>query len=132
VIPFFHHPIYSYGHHGGSDNSSGGELERLFKFYGVRLVFQGHDHDYYYTQRGGITYVVSGGGGADNTRPIKSPITNPHDQFIDGDKFINNYNFSVCDVYPEWIEVKTYASTTDRPKEFALAHEFVIPLAKKE
>jgi hypothetical protein len=39
-------------------------LDSLFQKHGVKLVFQGHDHLYYRTVRSGITYVVTGGGGA--------------------------------------------------------------------
>lgn len=63
-IVYGHHPLYSSGEHGSS-----GELQRwlqpLFTQYGVALYLCGHDHDY--ERLGpiqGVTYVVSGGGGA--------------------------------------------------------------------
>ena len=40
-------------------------LEPIFLQYGVDLVFSGHDHYYYRTIRSGVTYVTTGGGGAD-------------------------------------------------------------------
>jgi 3',5'-cyclic AMP phosphodiesterase CpdA len=63
VVPFFHRAIFSVGNH-GSDIGLRNLLHPLFKRYGVRLVFQGHDHLYYRTIRDGITYIVTGGGGA--------------------------------------------------------------------
>src|SRR5580765_3067407 len=63
VIPFFHRALFSVGFH-GNDLFLQSLLHPLFKQYGVRLVFQGHDHLYYRTIRDGITYVVTGGGGA--------------------------------------------------------------------
>jgi 3',5'-cyclic AMP phosphodiesterase CpdA len=63
VIPFFHRALFSVGFH-GNDVFLQSLLHPLFKQYGVRLVFQGHDHLYYRTVRDGITYVVTGGGGA--------------------------------------------------------------------
>ncbi len=62
-IPFFHKAIYSVGRH-GCDFELQRILEPLFREAKVRLVFQGHDHLYYRTNRNGITYVVTGGGGA--------------------------------------------------------------------
>jgi acid phosphatase type 7 len=39
-------------------------LGPLFEHYGVNIVFSGHDHNYEHTiPIGGVTYVVSGGGG---------------------------------------------------------------------
>ena len=63
VIPFFHRALFSVGFH-GNDIFLQSLLHPLFRQYGVRLVFQGHDHLYYRTIRDGITYVVTGGGGA--------------------------------------------------------------------
>ncbi len=40
-------------------------LEPIFLQYGVDLVFSGHDHYYYRTIRNGITYLTTGGAGAD-------------------------------------------------------------------
>jgi acid phosphatase type 7 len=63
VVPFFHRALFSVGNH-GSDIGLRNLLHPLFQQYGVRLVFQGHDHLYYRTIRDGITYIVTGGGGA--------------------------------------------------------------------
>lgn len=67
---FFHVPLYSSGPH-GSNLSARAVLEPLFIQYGVALVFSGHDHDYERSVANGITYVVTGGGGA----PLYEPTT---------------------------------------------------------
>ncbi len=60
---FFHIPPYSSGPH-GSDARVIEALTPLFEWYGVDLVFNGHDHDYERSVVNGVTYIVSGGGGA--------------------------------------------------------------------
>lgn len=60
-IVVVHHPPYSAGYQGSSDEVRE-VLVPLFQRYGVQLVISGHDHDY---QRSvpidGVTYVVTGG-----------------------------------------------------------------------
>jgi len=64
-IVFFHHPLYSSGFHGSSMRWRH-DLQPLFEKEQVSLVFNGHDHDYERSKPiHGITYVVTGGGGAD-------------------------------------------------------------------
>jgi hypothetical protein len=63
TIVFFHHPLYSSGNHGNAT------LLRMiwkpiFEHFGVDIVFNGHDHDYERSVVNGITYIVTGGGGA--------------------------------------------------------------------
>ena len=62
-IVVFHHPPYTCGGHLGST-----AIQRLwvplFERYGVRLVLNGHDHNYQRFVQRGVTYVVHGGGGA--------------------------------------------------------------------
>jgi len=36
----------------------------IFEYFGVDIVFNGHDHDYERSVINNITYVVTGGGGA--------------------------------------------------------------------
>lgn len=60
---YLHRPPYSSSQH-GSDESIRRDLKPLFERYGVNVVFSGHDHDYERSVPiGGVTYVVSGGGG---------------------------------------------------------------------
>jgi len=60
---FFHIPPYSSGGHGGDLNVRQ-TLCPLFEQYGVTIVFSGHDHDYERSVANGVTYIVTGGGGA--------------------------------------------------------------------
>ncbi|MCL5103968.1 MAG: metallophosphoesterase family protein [Armatimonadetes bacterium] len=71
---FMHHPTYTSGTH-GSVNLSGVPKEApirtaqelfpdLARKYGIRAIFSGHDHAYERSVRDGVSYVVSGGGGA--------------------------------------------------------------------
>ena len=64
VVPFFHEAIFSVGNHASQNYALRAVLHPLFLKYGVKIVFQGHDHLYYRTMRDGITYIVTGGGGA--------------------------------------------------------------------
>ena len=62
VIVAMHHPAYSVGVHGSTEQVQTRWVP-LFEKYGVDLVLAGHDHDYQRTMPiNGVTYVVSGGG----------------------------------------------------------------------
>ena len=63
-VVFFHIPPYSSGSEHGSDMRVREALEPLFVRYGVDLVFNGHGHDYERSVANGVTYIVTGGGGA--------------------------------------------------------------------
>ena len=72
----------------------------VFKNYGVRVAFGGHDHNYYHTTRDGITYIVTGGGGA----PLYP--CNKERGVIDGDKYLSCHHFLVCDVNGDSIRIQ--------------------------
>ena len=91
IFVYFHEPPYSIGSH-GSNLDIRQTLCPLFVKYGVRAVFCGHDHIYYRTKRDGITYVVSGGGGA----PLYA--CDPNKGAIEGDKWESVHHILVCDV----------------------------------
>ena len=60
---FLHRPLYSSSRHGG-DEEIRADLAPVFSRHGVHVVFSGHDHAYERTLPvGGVTYVVTGGGG---------------------------------------------------------------------
>lgn len=71
-IVFFHHPPYSSGKVHGGDRLVRDLLVPIFEKYAVDIVFSGHEHNYERTCKlsggncfdRGITYVVTGGGGA--------------------------------------------------------------------
>jgi 3',5'-cyclic AMP phosphodiesterase CpdA len=64
---FMHKPAFDpseiYKDHVMSGRAVTEELERLFSKYKVDRVFAGHIHGYAKTERGGVIYSVSGGGG---------------------------------------------------------------------
>lgn len=91
IAVFFHVPPYSIGSH-GSDLDVRAALCPIFKKYGVTLVLNGHDHLYYRTFRDGITYVVSGGGGA----PVYPAF--PDTGAIKGDMWLAAHHIIVFDV----------------------------------
>jgi hypothetical protein len=123
VIPYFHIAVFSIGNH-GSKVTLQKHLHPLFLEHGVKLVFQGHDHNYYRTTRcnygdakkktgstkcasadlTGITYIVSGGGGAGLYEDKNKK------ERIEGDKFDMAYNYAVADVFPNEIVLTVYSS----------------------
>ncbi len=91
VIPFFHESAFSVGLH-GSNLDCQRILHPLFVKYGVKLVIAGHDHLYYRTKRDGVTYVVTGGGGA----PL---YTDEHKELgIPGDVYVSAHHIVRLDV----------------------------------
>lgn len=76
-VAVHHHPAFSSGDH-GSEAAVQRELVPLYREFGVTLVLQGHDHVYERLESGGITYVVTGGGGAPLYRVRGSPQTKAH------------------------------------------------------
>lgn len=63
IIVMHHHPAWSSGHH-GSTTAIQRELTPLYEAYGVHAVMQGHDHLFERLEHAGVTYYVTGGGGA--------------------------------------------------------------------
>lgn len=62
IIATMHHPAYSGGYHGSSENVRNA-FSPLLEAHGVDLVLAGHEHDYQRIQpMNGTTYIVSGGG----------------------------------------------------------------------
>lgn len=63
-IAYFHYPPYGFSTVHGSNLAVRSALSPLFERYGVQLVFNGHIHYYQRNVANGVTYVVTGGGGA--------------------------------------------------------------------
>lgn len=121
IIPFFHKAIFSAGHHAYDKDvlDLKPNLLPLLQQYGVVLVFQGHDHVYYRTIRDGITYVVTGGGGA----PFHH---DDHPQLmIPGDIHEEVNHFCIADVYPDHVTVTAYRQNSTQ------LDRFKVPIAKK-
>src|SRR5262245_24289253 len=104
IVPFFHKAIFSVGAHAMQSDvwALRPVLHDLFRKYGVKLVFQGHDHLYYRTVRDGITYVVTGGGGAPLYRASHSELA------ISGDVTEVVHHFCVADVFVDRVKVTAY------------------------
>ena len=63
LFVYFHIPPYSSVRDGLEDNVRQA-LPPLFERYGVDVVFNGHKHNYERNEVNGVTYIVTGGGGA--------------------------------------------------------------------
>lgn len=88
---FLHNPPYSIGMVHGSDLGIREALCPLFERYGVSVVFCGHDHLYYRTRRNGVTYVLTGGGGA--------PLYAADPKLaVEGDAWKSAHHFVICTV----------------------------------
>ena len=116
IVPFFHKAIFSIGPHAVESDIMALRpvLHALFRRHGVRLAFEGHDHIYYRTVRDGITYVVTGGGGAplyDGRHPELG---------VPGDVFEKVNHFCVADVYPDRVAVTAYRRDLSRLDRFTV------------
>ena len=87
----FHEAPFSVGPHGPTPEAQR-YLHPLFVKYKPTAVFCGHDHLYYRTTRDGVTYFVTGGGGA----PLYDPVH--HGIAIAGDVYCTTHHVIKCDV----------------------------------
>ena len=112
IIPFFHKAIFSIGPHSLEGDVRGLRLilHPLLRKHGVTLAFEGHDHLYYRTRRDGITYVVTGGGGA----PLYGRVAAPGP----GDVYEKVNHFCVADVGPDRVTVTAYRRDLSRLDRF--------------
>jgi len=65
-IPYFHSPPYTAGPYHKPELSKLAHFVELFRQRGVRVVFNGHEHNFQISdsaKTGGITYVITGAGG---------------------------------------------------------------------
>ena len=76
-IVLFHHPAFSSGPHGGSEEIQT-QWCSLLEEGGVDLVFSGHDHIYERSVHNGLNYITCGNGGAPLYQPGQSE--NPYSQ----------------------------------------------------
>ncbi len=117
IVPFFHKAMFSIGPHATDPGVLALKpiLHPLFQRYGVRLVFEGHDHVYYRTVRDGITYVITGGGGA----PLYDGM---HPELgIPGDVFKKVNHFCVVDAYTDRLVVTAYETDLGKLDRFKVA-----------
>lgn len=87
----FHESAYSVGPHGPTPDAQR-YLQPLFVKYKPRAVFCGHDHLYYRTTRAGVTYFVTGGGGAPLYEPVNKALAIP------GDVYASVHHYIRCEV----------------------------------
>jgi hypothetical protein len=74
-VAFFHHPPFSSGLH-GQEAKNRRWLPSLFASRGFSLVINGHDHHYERSKPiDGVTYIVTGGGGAFLYGTTEQPFT---------------------------------------------------------
>jgi hypothetical protein len=104
IIPFYHKAIFSVGPHAMQSDvwELRPILHDLFRKYDVKLAFQGHDHLYYRTSRDGITYIVTGGGGAPLYKTRYAQLG------IQGDVMEISHHFCVADVFADRVTVSAY------------------------
>ncbi|PSB04288.1 metallophosphoesterase [Merismopedia glauca] len=95
-IVYGHHPLYSSGVHGGSDELIK-LLSPLFSRYGVQVYICGHDHHYERTNPiKGTTYLICGGGAG--TRIVGSSAYTAYSASI--------LSFASFEVYPNRLEIR--------------------------
>ncbi|NHJ01417.1 MAG: hypothetical protein EAX86_04710 [Candidatus Heimdallarchaeota archaeon] len=92
VITVYHRPSYSILRVGRvtAAQEIRRVLEPLFVEYKVDLVFSGHDHYYYRTQRNGTTYIVTGGVNEDLA------VDGDRSEWQEGDVYFSDYHY--CNV----------------------------------
>jgi tartrate-resistant acid phosphatase type 5 len=93
-IVYMHHPPYSSGPHGSTL-----EMRWPYREWGVDLVLSGHDHIYERVVVGGLTYVVSGLGGA-GPYPLRDRI--PGDVF----RYAGGHGASILDIDQTEIRIR--------------------------
>jgi 3',5'-cyclic AMP phosphodiesterase CpdA len=77
TVVVMHHPVYSGGAAHGSTPGFAQKFARRFARRGVDLVLHGHDHVYSRARNRGVTYLVTGGGGAglyECQHPLPKPV----------------------------------------------------------
>jgi predicted phosphodiesterase len=114
IFVFFHVPGYSIGSH-GMNTEVQQKLCPVFKEFGVRIVFTGHDHNYYHTTRDGVPYVVSGGGGA----PLYDCY--PEKGAIAGDKWEKVNHYCLVDVKADTVQVQAIRADGTLIEKFSVS-----------
>jgi len=97
----FHEGPFSVGPHGSTPEAQQ-YLHPLFVKYKPTAVFCGHDHLYYRTVRNGVTYLVTGGGGAPPYKPENKQIAIP------GDVYVSDIDSAGHELAPEKYQSQIY------------------------
>ncbi|MBW1809096.1 MAG: metallophosphoesterase [Deltaproteobacteria bacterium] len=106
IFPAYHVPPVSSGPHGNDDNEHMlGNLHQKFVEAGVKVVFNGHDHDYERSFYDGIYYVVAGAGGAPQGGNMATPAPNPQEY---SQVFAFEFSFAQIDVDGDLLTLSAY------------------------
>lgn len=97
-----HQPPFSSGRYGCNDTLIA-ELVPIFEKYQVTCCFSAHCHLYERSFKNGVTYIVSGGGGAPFQEP---PGSKPNANSVFGTQ---SHHFLTVDVSPEAVNFTVYA-----------------------
>jgi predicted phosphodiesterase len=118
VFVMMHHGPLSSGPHGPHDDAT--DLIELFEKYHVTAVLAGHDHTYERIVRNGITYVVSGGGGA--------PLYPRSRSTVGSMAFASTYNWALITIDGERVDLEAMSlegAVLDRASIAPAPHEDV-------
>lgn len=110
TVVVFHDPVYSTGRIHPSKPGFGLDFGVPFAENGVDLVLNGHDHNYQYAELNGVTYVVTGGGGADIhpcSEPFEEPVTECLEEFHFLEVEANADELTVSAISPEGLTLDT-------------------------
>ncbi len=111
-ILILHHPVFSSGEH-GDELGLQLYLPRLLEGKDVLAVLSGHDHNYERSSYKGITYLVTGGGGA----PLReSDNNNPYSL-----KFIKTNHFLIAQRVGDTLQFSVYGLEGDILDSFTIA-----------
>ncbi len=113
---YFHHPPYSSSLH-GSNTTVRAQLCPVIEANGVQMVFNGHDHDYERSYVNGVTYIVTGGGGA----PLYSAGTSSWTQFSASEYHaykvsITGNNSTLEAIKPDGTVIDSFSTSTGVPE----------------
>jgi len=112
TIVFTHYPIFTAGPHRlDSIVKKAKKLHEIFKELGIKLVFSSHDHNYQKFRKGGIVYIVSGGGGA-----ALYSISNPFEPL----EWFKTHHFVHIYYNGLWIEAKVIDRSGKTIDEFSI------------
>jgi hypothetical protein len=91
-IPYFHHPPFNAGPRHPAARSDLAHWLKIFESSGVKVVFNGHEHNFQFSvmnsETGGVRYVVSGSGGELREGDIRG---NMEDSHIEGWAPVNQF-----------------------------------------
>lgn len=111
----FHYPVFSSGPHGAL-RKDGTPVEApirhlwkhyvpLFEEHGVAMIFSGHDHVYERSEKGGVCYVTSGGGGAPLYEAQQNTGRNPRSKVL----VTTKHHYCVIEADADSVEMFVFA-----------------------